>query len=168
MSKYLIMLDQNRCISCHACEVHCQMKNRVPADARLGKLITVGPVSHEGKPRMLNLFMPCFQCERPWCVTACPTGAMTRRESDGIVYVQEDLCVGCKACIKACPWQVPQWNDYTGRVMKCDYCRDRIDVGEKPACVAGCTSHALSFVRPNEASAHTREDYARRILLRHP
>jgi len=166
MSKYLITLDQNRCISCHACEVHCQMKNDAPADARLGMLVTIGPVSRGGKPRMLNMFMPCFHCERPWCVAACPTGAMTRRESDGVVYVQKELCVGCKACIPACPWQIPQWNDFTGQVMKCDMCRDRIDAGESPACVAGCTAHALTFTRPNVASAQTREDYAKRKLMR--
>ncbi len=165
MSKYHIVLDQERCISCHACEVHCQMKNQAPPDARLGKLVALGPVLQKGKPRMLNMFMPCFHCERPWCVAACPTGAMIRRE-DGIVYLQDDLCVGCKACIRACPWQIPQWNDSTGRAMKCDFCRDRIDAGEKPACVAGCTSHALSFVGANEASAHTREDYAKSRLLR--
>ncbi len=165
MSKYHIVLDQERCISCHACEVHCQMKNQAPPDARLGKLVSVGPVLQKGKPRMLNMFMPCFHCERPWCVAACPTGAMIRRE-DGIVYLDDALCVGCKACIKACPWQIPQWNDSTGRVMKCDFCRDRIDVGEKPACVAGCTAHALSFVGANEASARTREDYAKSRLMR--
>ncbi len=166
MSKYHIVLDQERCISCHACEVHCQMKNRVPPDARLGKLVALGPVLQKGKPRMLNMFMPCFHCERPWCVAACPTGAMIRRE-DGIVYLQDDLCVGCKACIRACPWQIPQWNDSTGRAMKCDFCRDPHRRRRKTSLRRG-----LHLPRPlfrggqRGLRAHTREDYAKSRLLR--
>lgn len=165
MSKYYIKLNQDRCISCKACEVHCKVKNRVPNGARLGQHISVGPISKGGLPRIMNLFMPCYHCEHPWCVSACPTGAMTRREPDGIVYVQSELCVGCKACIIACPWNVPQWDDATGRAIKCDFCRDRIDVGLLPACVTGCTSHALSFVDPNTQSGKTREKYGKNILL---
>jgi Fe-S-cluster-containing dehydrogenase component len=90
---------------------------------------------------------------------------MRRREKDGIVYVEQDLCVGCKACIMACPWMVPQWVEETGVVMKCDFCMDRVDEGKKPACVTGCTAHALSFIQPNEGSAETREDYGLEKLI---
>ena len=165
MSNYMIKLNQRRCISCHACEVHCKAKNRVPSGAKLGKLIEIGPLDGDGKPVMLNLYMPCFHCEKPWCVAACPTGAMTRREADGIVYVRQELCVGCKVCIMVCPWKVPQWNPATGRAIKCDLCRDLVDQGEVPACVAGCTAHALEFGPPNAASDAEREAYAKRVLL---
>lgn len=166
MSRYMITLDQDRCIACHACEVHCQAKNKVPPEAKLGKLVAVGPDFDNGKPRLLTLYIPCFHCERPWCVPACPTGAMTRRDSDGVVYVREELCVGCKACIQACPWRIPQYIAATGRIMKCDYCRDRIDAGQDPACVSGCTAKALKFTRPNEASDERREAYGRALLSR--
>jgi len=159
MSGHMITFNQDRCISCLACELHCTAKNQIPADARLGILISTGPVNRGGKPRMLATYMTCFHCTKAWCVAACPTGAMTRRE-DGIVYVNQDNCVGCKACIKACPWSVPQWNADTGRVVKCDYCRDRIDEGLKPACVTACCTHALDFRNANEASRETREAYA--------
>lgn len=165
MSNYFIKIDQQRCISCKACEVHCKAKNRVPAGAKFGQLVSVGPVKKKDKPRYLTLFMPCFHCESPWCVSACPTGAMTKREQDGIVFVDQKLCVGCKACIMACPWKIPQWDEVNGRAIKCDYCRDRVDEGLKPACVTGCTTHALSFIKPNEASSQTRLDYATQVLL---
>ncbi len=165
MSSYLIKINGKRCISCKACEVHCKSKNRVPEGARLGQLVTIGPVKRKEKPRYLNLFLPCFHCETPWCVHACPTGALYKRDKDGIVMVQEELCVGCKACIMSCPWDIPQWDETNGRIMKCDYCSDRIDQGEKPACVTACTAHALSFIDPNQASASTRETFASRVLL---
>jgi Fe-S-cluster-containing dehydrogenase component len=53
--------------------------------------------------------------------------------------------VGCKACITACPWSLPQWNAETGKVVKCDYCMDRVDQGLKPACVTVCMTHCLEF-----------------------
>jgi Fe-S-cluster-containing dehydrogenase component len=165
MSKMYIKTNSKRCISCKACEVHCKAKNRVPLGASLGKIVNVGPVAQGSQPRMLNLFMPCFHCENPWCVAACPTGAMTRRDVDGIVFVQRELCVGCKACISACPWSVPQWDASAGKAIKCDFCRDRIDAGKKPACVTACTAHALEFVDPNEASKSVRSSYATKVLL---
>ena len=168
MSLYYIKTNPKRCISCKACEVHCKVHNRVPLGARLGQLVTVGPVDKGGLPRLLNLFMPCFHCEKPWCVPACPTGAMTRREEDGVVFVRAELCVGCKACIVACPWSVPQWDEAAGKAIKCDFCRERIDAGKKPACVTACTAHALEFVMPGEASLAARSAYATKILLHQP
>lgn len=165
MSQYYIRTNAKRCISCKACEVHCQVRNRVPRRARLGQLVSVGPVDKGGRPRILSLFMPCFHCEEPWCVAACPTGAMTRRDSDGIVFVQSHLCVGCKACITACPWSVPQWDEAAGKAIKCDFCRDRVDAGLRPACVTACTARALEFVTPNQASATARAAWGSRILL---
>jgi Fe-S-cluster-containing dehydrogenase component len=163
MSVYAIKLDTERCISCHACEVHCQAKNCLPQGAKLGRLFTVGPALLGGKARVVSAFLPCFHCEQPWCVPACPTGAMQRRESDGVVFVEASLCVGCKGCIDACPWKVPQWDASTGKVIKCDYCRDRVDEGQAPACVAGCTTSALSFSRPNSNSKRARAAFAKLV-----
>ena len=80
--------------------------------------------------------------------------------------MREELCIGCKACILACPWAVPQWDETTGKAIKCDYCMDRVDQGLDPACVSGCTAHALSFTRPNKESDRVREEYARKKLLK--
>jgi Fe-S-cluster-containing dehydrogenase component len=165
MSEYLLTMNKDRCISCKACEVHCKVKNRVPPGAKLGVLVTKGPLKKGGRFEQLNLFMPCYHCNKPWCVAACPTGAMTVRAKDGIVYIQEELCVGCKACIIACPWTVPQWNEKTGKAIKCDLCKDRIDQGLKPACVTGCTAHALIFAKPNEVSAQERRLHGIQSLM---
>ncbi len=148
MSKYRIKLIKDRCISCHSCEVHCKVKNDVPRGIQLNRIISNGPVTDKkGKLTYELKYQPCLHCKKPECVPACPTGAMTIREDDGLVFVRTELCDGCKSCIEACPWSVPVFNESTGKIMKCDLCVDRIDMGLDPACVTGCTAHALEFVR---------------------
>jgi Fe-S-cluster-containing dehydrogenase component len=126
----------------------------IPVESTVGKI-----------PRIDFIYMSCFHCEKPWCVDACPTGAMQRRDKDGIVFVQESLCVGCKACITACPWGVPQWQSDTGKVDKCDLCKDRIDQGLEPACVTKCTTNCLTFSLAEEVSEQKRRNFAEQIML---
>lgn len=145
MSKYALIQDKSRCIGCLACTIACKMVKGIGVGPRPLEVIPLGPVLKEGRPMGQFVFMPCFHCEEPWCVYACPTGAMKKRPEDGIVYVQEDLCVGCKSCLYACPWGTPQFNVEKGKAVKCDYCKDRVDSGLKPACVTICISHCLSF-----------------------
>ncbi len=163
MSQLYIQQDPKRCIGCYACEVHCKAKNHLPVGPRNCRIMPVGPKAVNGLPKMAFVFMPCFHCETPWCTSACPTGAMQRRSKDGIVHVEASLCVGCKSCITACPWGVPQWNQESGKVVKCDLCMDRLDRGLDPACVAKCTAHALRLVSPEEASRVKREQHAREL-----
>jgi Fe-S-cluster-containing dehydrogenase component len=85
---------------------------------------------------------------------------MRKRSGDGIVYVHEEDCVGCKSCISACPWGAPQWDPETAKVVKCDYCMDRIDQGLKPACVTICTTQCLHFASPDQIPGIRRERYA--------
>ena len=164
MSKYYVTQDVEQCIGCKACEIHCKTKNNSPEGAFFCKMMEVGPSMKNNLPVLDFVYMACFHCEQPWCVDACPTGAMQRREKDGIVFVDAAHCVGCKACMTACPWGVPQWNGDTGKVDKCDLCMDRIDEGLEPACVSKCTTGCLSFGSPAQASDKKRQDFAERIL----
>ena len=164
MGDYCISTNPQRCIACHACEVACHTENHVPMGATLGKIVVLGPKMVNGKPKMSSMFMPCFQCEQAWCVAACPTEAIRRREKDGLIHIVESLCVGCKACIMACPWQIPQWNSEAGKVVKCDMCMERIDAGDQPACVAACPTNALEFGKPGAMSDKTREKFGVSLL----
>lgn len=162
MSNCHIQFDPRRCIACKACEVQCQETHQT--DVKMGLLITAETDCEDGKIQIISAFRACFHCQEPWCMTACPTDAIKKRESDGIVYVDAALCIGCKACVDACPWRVPQFDEQRGKIMKCDYCKDRLADGEKPACVTACTTHALRFGGPNVAPRKTRVDYARSLL----
>ena len=168
MSDYYIYQDQLRCIGCRACEIHCKTKNDVPVGPSFGKIVPVGPKLRGEVSRINFVFMPCFHCDTPWCVSACPTNAMQKRSEDGIVFVEPSLCIGCKACITACPWGAPQWDAENGKVFKCDYCKDRVDEGLEPACVTGCTTAALKWVKPSESTASKRERFAKAIAKNNP
>ena len=163
MSKYYIHQDTQRCIGCYSCEAHCKAQHNLPMGPRLNQIIPVGPKMVNNLPRMAYIFVPCFQCESPWCVAACPTGAMQQRARDGIVFVDESLCVGCKTCITACPWGTPQWNPETGKVVKCDYCKDRVDEGLQPACVTKCVTKCLQFGDAALKTKAERERFAQAV-----
>jgi Fe-S-cluster-containing dehydrogenase component len=166
MSRYTIRHDAKRCINCRACELHCQVIQQAPADIRLGVLITAGPdeLPETEKVGIVSAFRPCFHCEKPWCAAVCPTGAIFRRDTDGLVMVLAERCVGCRACVSACPWRVPVVNELTGKMIKCDSCAGRVDVGLLPACVSACTTHALRFCAPNQAVREARLKYCRKKL----
>ena len=164
MSDYYIFQERKRCIGCRACEIHCKTPNEVPVGPNYCKIIPVGSSTQwRCVSRVQFIFMPCFHCESPWCVAACPTGAMQKRPTDGIVFVDPSLCIGCKACITACPWGAPQWNAETGKVFKCDFCKDRIDQGLEPACVTGCTTAALKWTTPAKSLNIRREREAKGV-----
>ncbi|MCF8084595.1 MAG: 4Fe-4S binding protein [Deltaproteobacteria bacterium] len=143
MSQYVLFQDIDRCIGCYSCEVHCKANKGLPDGPRLCRIYPVGPRTVDKVPRIAFPFMACFHCETPWCVPVCPTGAMQKRPKDGIVFVDEDKCIGCRQCMYACPWGVPQWNPETRKVVKCDLCRDRIDEGLQPSCVTKCITGCL-------------------------
>ena len=146
MSNYNLFQDRKKCIGCHSCEIQCESSKFLPSGSRLCQIVSDGPDSADGLPRVSHVLMSCFHCKTPWCVAACPAGAMKKRPTDGIVYVDPLLCIGCKACMTACPWGSVQWNPEKRQAVKCDFCLDRIDRGLKPACVTACVSHCLKFV----------------------
>ena len=164
MSKYYLFQDQDNCIGCLSCQIHCKASKALGPGPMPTQIITVGPREVNNLPRAAYVYMPCFHCERPWCVSACPTGAMQKR-SDGIVFVEESLCVGCKSCMLACPWGAPQWDQATRKVVKCDYCKDRLDEGLQPACVTNCTTSCLHFGQAEEVPNLKRQRYAKKVAF---
>ena len=147
MSIYRMKLDRARCIHCKACEVHCKVKNNNPVGIKYAVHTSGRMELKDGKIVMKASYQCCYHCEDPACVEVCPTGAMIRRESDGLVYVNKEDCIGCEACVEACPWHIPVLHEDENVIGKCDFCMDRLDAGLEPACVTACTTHALKLER---------------------
>lgn len=164
--KRIIDQQQERCIGCRACEVHCKTHHDLGPGPRLCEIVDVGPVLVDGFPRVHFAFMTCRHCDDAPCVLACPTAALTQREMDGIVTLRASRCIGCSACMIACPWGVPQWDATHRKVVKCDHCVDRLDRGLEPACVTGCTTGALRLIDLHEVARRKRRDEAEKQAAR--
>ena len=87
----------------------------------------------------------CNHCDNPACVANCPTGAMQKDDDTGIVWTDHDVCIGCRMCQLSCPYDAPSFDEEAGYMRKCDMCKDEIEKGRKPACVAGCLGRCLDW-----------------------
>jgi len=145
------VLDQSRCIGCHACTTACKSENEVP----LGVTRTYVKAVDVGTwPQVRRAFQVtrCNQCDDPPCVAACPTGAMYQR-ADGIVDFDKSICIGCKACMAACPYDAIFMNPEDHSAEKCNFCAHRLEVGLEPACVVVCPTEAILVGDLNDPSS---------------
>ena len=159
--KNALSLDTSLCIGCFACQVACKMEHDLPPGPRTLKIIQLGPFEREEELTMSCFPATCLHCENPACVAACPTGAMQKRP-DGIVFSDPELCIGCRTCAVACPFGIPELNVVTGKIAKCDGCRDRVDLGLWPACALKCPTGALQFGSSEKIVQDRREREAER------
>jgi len=145
-------LDIETCTGCKTCMIACKDKNNLGPGIRWRRVYEYGGgewVPAEDGTFRQNVFsfyvsMSCNHCSRPVCGEICPTGAMTRNEQ-GIVTVDASACIGCRNCEDACPYGAPQYSAEKGIMTKCDFCRNELETGGVPACVAACPTRALSF-----------------------
>lgn len=135
-------VNQNQCIGCKACAVACKVKNSLTPGLQWR---TVDSFETEKNGRVVERWLShsCHHCEYPACESVCPVKAYTKREEDGIVVQHHQLCIGCRQCIAACPYNAPHYDRKTNKVSKCDLCADLLDQGENPACVRGCPVQCL-------------------------
>jgi Fe-S-cluster-containing dehydrogenase component len=152
MSHYGLVVDLDRCIGCHACEVACKNENGVALGNCWNKVIQVGPVGTFPDFEQYWLPVQCQQCQNAPCVNVCPTGA-SYRNADNIVLINKEVCIGCKYCMMACPYGVRTWNATEKVVEKCTLCQELVVAGEKPACVAACCGAARFYGDLDDASS---------------
>lgn len=136
--------DLQRCVGCQTCEVVCKEWHGIPAGPVRWRRVETFEDGVFPDVAVVHLSLSCHHCERPSCVIACPTGAIRKRQEDGIVVVNRDSCLpNCQMCLRACPYQAPQFSPEDGRMQKCDFCIDRLQEGKAPLCVASCPLRAL-------------------------
>ena len=157
-----LVIDLDTCVGCHACAVACKewntggyhapLTDRNPYQAGADGVWLNRIHSYEaGDARTVNFPKSCLHCEDAACVTVCPTGASYKRQEDGIVLVDEDLCIGCKLCSWACPYGAREFDTDQGVMKKCTLCIDRIynqnleEIDRQPACVITCPVGARHY-----------------------
>jgi len=146
MANYAIALDYQNCIDCRACEVACKQENNVQLGADKQR-IWVGVV--EGGTSLTDMFInfypsQCNHCMDAPCVDVCPTGA-SHFAVGGIVKVDPDMCIVCKGCMEACPYDARFVDDTKQSVDKCTFCDGRIQEYGTTACTATCPTKVRTF-----------------------
>lgn len=158
VSKYI---DTTTCIGCKACEAACAEWNDLQptATVQMGSYQTMPNLQAEfwnlirfqeqttadGGFAWLMRKDQCMHCADPGCLRACPAPGAIVQYENGIVDVNPEACIGCKACETGCPFDVPKFSAKTGKMAKCTLCVDRAQVGLEPACVKACPTGCLNF-----------------------
>lgn len=160
MSKKMgFVINTKRCVGCKTCTVACKMENQVAAGVARIRVFDDHDAELYNRPsgsfpnvKMTFVPIPCQHCENPPCVPVCPAGATGQRE-DGIVYVDKDKCIGCGACVIACPYNTREMDAEAKVVDKCNFCMHRTDAGKEPMCVLCCPGRAIAAGDLNDSSS---------------
>lgn len=138
-----ILCDESKCSACLACVVACIDQHS--QDLGLGAVSCriFEKKKSEKSDWLRYVTRSCLHCENAPCVAACPVGALYTDER-GFVIPLREKCIGCHACAKACPHDVPRY-DSENKIVKCDGCSTRIAMGLEPACVSTCNTGALKL-----------------------
>ncbi len=161
------LYDSTLCIGCKACMSACKTTNELPLEDNLGqglwdtpfdlsgKTYTVIKVYKDGtgehkdkvKDGFAHIKRQCLHCIDPSCVSVCPVHAMTKDAVSGVVSYNPDVCIGCRYCVAACPYRVPQFQYDTPfpRINKCQFCKEQLAKGDIPACAKACPTGATLF-----------------------
>ena len=171
------LIDLDKCTGCDTCMVSCKSENNTrplgsPMPFKNGRGVIPDHVSYRWvvkretgvypNPSVSFVTSSCNHCVHPACLASCPVSnvndpsnpmnAIFKREEDGVVIINQDVCIGCKNCIQACPYGAPQFNAITEKVEKCTFCIHRLEAGLQPACVTSCVGNALHVVEDFNAS----------------
>ena len=148
MPRYAMVIDEERCIGCHACAIACRLENRLAGQSCL-RVETAGgrmDVPSGVYPDLTLSYRPiaCMHCAEAPCIPACPTEAIYRR-GDGVVLIAAPDCNGCAACLAVCPYDAIHLSAERGVAEKCSYCVGRLDAGLPPFCLVCCEGQAIFF-----------------------
>lgn len=145
MKNYALIIDQEACWGCKACEVACKQEFDLPEGVRLISVAEEGPRTINGGLEFTFQVNVCRHCDAPSCLESCPEEAIYKRRN-GIVVLDPDKCSGCRICIEECPYEAITFDDQAGVAQKCNLCHHRVAKGLIPACADNvCLAHCIYF-----------------------
>jgi carbon-monoxide dehydrogenase iron sulfur subunit len=147
-----LRINANRCTACKACELACSFAKEGVFAPSLSRIRVVQ--LHDAG---MNVPTVCSNCSEAPCIPACPTGAVFRDASVPVVRINEDDCIGCSACVRACPFGAADMNEERGVAIMCDLCDGN------PTCVKHCMYGALEFDRNSMTAQNKRLAQAYRV-----
>jgi Fe-S-cluster-containing dehydrogenase component/formate-dependent nitrite reductase membrane component NrfD len=139
--RYGFAIDHRTCIGCHACTVACKTEHQIPVGQFRTWVKYVDSGTFPDSTRDFGV-MRCNHCTDAPCVAICPTSSLFKRD-DGIVDFDSEICIGCKSCMQACPYDAIYIDKDTNTAAKCNFCAHRVDNGLEPACVTVCPTHSI-------------------------
>ena len=170
-----VLHDIARCVGCRSCEAACNTVNQLPPPETSFKDLTVLDRKRRTTPpeyTVVNRYdatragskqiyrkNQCNHCLEPACASACFVKAFTKSAEGAVVY-DETVCVGCRYCMVACPFEIPTYEydkALTPRVTKCTMCHPLVQEGKLPGCVEACPTEALSFGKRGDLLKIARE-----------
>ncbi|MFQ5654873.1 MAG: 4Fe-4S dicluster domain-containing protein [Planctomycetota bacterium] len=165
---YGFIIDNRRCIGCHACTVACKAEHGDPVGVQKTWVQYVDKGIFPEAARAFHV-LRCNHCAEAPCVEICPTASLFAR-ADGIVDFDPSRCVGCKACMQACPYDAITIDPRSGTATKCNYCAHRVDGGREPACSVVCPTSAIlaGDTSPNGAGTLGPVIATERVAVRKP
>lgn len=145
--KYAMLINLNKCIGCHACQVTCKAEYNLPYGIFR---CSVETVQSGHFPDIKKTFLPrlCNHCDNAPCIESCEEKDAIYKTPDGVVLINDSKCprhIECQKCYEFCPYDAIDINPYTKKPEKCDFCYDRLQKGEEPVCVKSCMGKAITF-----------------------
>lgn len=156
--KGAIVVKVGRCQGCNTCELACAVEHSQTQKLAEAIYESTLPASRVSVEQGDGFAVPlqCRQCEDAPCIAVCPTHALYRTDQNNPVIIDNDLCVGCHACVLACPFGVIWMDRFSRAIIKCDQCFERTAKGEMPACVEACPVQALEYKNLDEITREKR------------
>jgi formate dehydrogenase iron-sulfur subunit len=156
-----LLIDVTQCVGCKECERACATANGLPQTEGTDLSAERYTVVQSVKNDQAYVRRLCMHCNTPTCVSACPVGAFTKKETGAVLY-DADKCLGCRYCLQACPFEIPryEWGSLVPRVQKCRMCYERVAAGSATACSEACPTGATLFGERDALVAEARKRIA--------